>query len=97
MIQYAHSTKLRSISKMYYSHGYCANSRGYNNHHVARYITSRSDRYLFEETQAVPISKKRKANDAKAMVVSDRVGTRTQHFLAYISNVMDVWNCRFRV
>jgi transposase len=40
--------------------------------------------------QAVSISKKRKANDTRAMVVSGRVGTRTEHFLAYISNVMDV-------
>jgi transposase len=43
-----------------------------------------------KKPQAVSISKKRKANDAKAMVVSGRVGTRTEHFLAYISNVMDV-------
>jgi hypothetical protein len=40
--------------------------------------------------QAVSISKKRKANDTRAMVVSGRVKTRTEHFLAYISNVMDV-------
>jgi hypothetical protein len=40
--------------------------------------------------QAVSTSKKRKANDTKAMVVSSRVGTRTEHFLAYISNV---WWC----
>jgi hypothetical protein len=43
-----------------------------------------------KKPQAVSISKKRKANDAKVMVVSGRVGTRTEHFLAYISNVMDV-------
>jgi transposase len=43
-----------------------------------------------KKPQAVSASKKRKANDAKAMVVSGRVGTRTEHFLAYISNVMDV-------
>ena len=36
------------------------------------------------------VTKKRKANDTKAMVVSGRVGTRTEHFLIYISNVMDV-------
>jgi DDE superfamily endonuclease len=29
-------------------------------------------------------------NDAKAMVVSGQVGTRIEHLLAYISNVMDV-------
>jgi hypothetical protein len=40
--------------------------------------------------QAVSISKKRKANDAKEISVSGRVGRRTEHFLAYISNVMDV-------
>jgi hypothetical protein len=40
--------------------------------------------------QAVSISKKRKANDTRAMVVSGRVGTRAEHFLAYMSNVMDV-------
>ena len=43
-----------------------------------------------KKPQAVSIFKKRKANDSKAMVVSGRVGTRTEHFLAYISNVMDV-------
>ena len=37
--------------------------------------------------QAVSVSKKRKANDTTAMVVSGRVGTRTEHFLTYISNV----------
>jgi hypothetical protein len=40
--------------------------------------------------QAVSVSKKRKANDTTAMVVSGRVGTRTEHFPTYISNVMDV-------
>lgn len=43
-----------------------------------------------KKPQAVSASKKRKANEAKAMVVSGRVGTRTQHFLTYISNVMAV-------
>jgi transposase len=43
-----------------------------------------------KKPQAVTISKKRKANDAKAMVMSDRAGTRTEHFLTCISNVMDV-------
>jgi transposase len=38
----------------------------------------------------VSISKKRKANDIRAMVVSGPVKTRTEHFLTYISNVMDV-------
>jgi hypothetical protein len=43
-----------------------------------------------KKPQAVAISKKRKTNDAQAMVVSGRVGTRTEPFLTYISNVMDV-------
>ena len=43
-----------------------------------------------KKPQAVAISKKCKENDAKAMVLSGLVGTRTEHFLAYISNVMDV-------
>jgi hypothetical protein len=38
----------------------------------------------------ISIYKKRNANDTRAMVVNGRVGTRTEHFLAYISNVMDV-------
>src|ERR1700692_1451367 len=40
--------------------------------------------------QAVSVSKKRKANDTTATVVRGRVGTRTEHFLTYISTVMDV-------
>jgi transposase len=43
-----------------------------------------------KKPQAVSASKKRKANDTKAMTVSGRIGTRTEHFLAYLSNVMDV-------
>ena len=43
-----------------------------------------------KKPQAVSVSKKRKANDSTATVVSGRIGTRTEHFLAYISNVMDV-------
>jgi hypothetical protein len=43
-----------------------------------------------KKPQAVAISKKSKENDTKAMVLNGRVGTRTEHFLAYISNVMDV-------
>jgi transposase len=43
-----------------------------------------------KKPQAASISKKRKANDTTAMVVNGRVGTRTEHFLTYISNVMDV-------
>jgi hypothetical protein len=43
-----------------------------------------------KKPQAVAISKKSKENDAKAMVLSGRVGTRTEPFLTYISNVMDL-------
>ena len=43
-----------------------------------------------KKPQAVSISKKRKAYDTTARVVSGRIGTRTEHFLTYISNVMDV-------
>lgn len=43
-----------------------------------------------KKPQAVSASKKRKTNDTTAMRVSGRVGTRTEHFLAYLSNVMDV-------
>ena len=43
-----------------------------------------------KKPQAASISKKRKANGTTAMVVNGRVGTRTEHFLTYISNVMDV-------
>jgi hypothetical protein len=43
-----------------------------------------------KKPQAASISKKRNANDTTAMVVNGRVGIRTEHFLTYISNVMDV-------
>jgi hypothetical protein len=36
------------------------------------------------------VSKKTKGNDATATMVSERIGTGTKHFLAYVSNVMDV-------
>src|ERR1700731_4176229 len=45
---------------------------------------------FLKKPQAVSISKNRKANDTTAMVVNGRVGTRTEHFLTHISNVMDV-------
>ena len=38
----------------------------------------------------ISISKKRKANDTRPIVVNGRVGTSTEHFLAYISSAMDV-------
>jgi len=54
-------------------------------------ITSKSDRsYLLKKPQTASISKKRTENDTTAMVVNGRVGTRTEHFLTHISNVMDV-------
>ena len=43
-----------------------------------------------KKPQAVSMSKKRKANDTKAMMIRGQVGTRTEHFLTYISNVIDV-------
>jgi hypothetical protein len=36
------------------------------------------------------VSKKTKGNDATATMVSGRIGTGTERFLAYVSNVMDV-------
>ena len=35
-------------------------------------------------------SKNRNVNGSTARVISGRIGTRTEHFLAFISNVMDV-------
>jgi hypothetical protein len=35
-------------------------------------------------------SKKRKANGKSATVITGRIGTRTEHYLAYLSNIMDV-------
>ena len=43
-----------------------------------------------KKPQATSVSKKRKANDTTATVVGGRIGTRTKHFLAYISKVIDV-------
>lgn len=43
-----------------------------------------------KKPQAMSVSKKRKGNDATATMGSGRVGTGTEHFLAHISNVMDV-------
>ena len=40
--------------------------------------------------QAVSTSKKRKVIEISFNVVKGRIGTRTQHYLAYFSNVMDV-------
>jgi hypothetical protein len=45
-----------------------------------------------KKAQAVFVTKKRKVYDTTATVINGRVGTRTEHFLAYISKVMDVLN-----
>lgn len=29
--------------------GYCADNKGYNNYHLGGYLTSRSDRHIFEK------------------------------------------------
>ena len=42
-----------------------------------------------KKPHAVSVSKKRKANDTTGKAINGRIGTRTEHFLAYISNVMD--------
>ena len=43
-----------------------------------------------KKPQAASTSKKRKANGKSVNVVNGRIGTRTEHYLAYLSNVMDV-------
>src|SRR6202043_2897386 len=43
-----------------------------------------------KKAHAVSVSKKRKANHTTGKAINGRIGTRTEHFLAYISNVMDV-------
>jgi hypothetical protein len=40
--------------------------------------------------QTASTSKKRKANGKSATVITGRIGTRTEHYLAYLSNIMDV-------
>jgi hypothetical protein len=45
---------------------------------------------LLKKPQTVSTLKKKKVNDTTAPVINDRVGTRTECFLAYLSNVMDV-------
>jgi hypothetical protein len=42
--------------------------------------------------QAVRASKKRKMNGKAVDVVTDGIGTRTEHYLAYLPNVTDVLN-----
>ena len=43
-----------------------------------------------KKPQAVSVSKKRQFNHTTATVITGRVGTRTEHFLSYMANVMDV-------
>ena len=43
-----------------------------------------------KKPQAGSTSKKRKVNGKAVNVVNGRIGTRTEHYLAYLSNVMDV-------
>jgi transposase len=43
-----------------------------------------------KKPQAAAMSKKRKGNGRAVAVVNGRIGTRTEHYLAYLSNVMDV-------
>ena len=43
-----------------------------------------------KKPQAASTSKKRKANGKSVNVVNGRIGTRTENYLAYLSNVMDV-------
>ena len=43
-----------------------------------------------KEPQAVSTSKKRKVNGKAVDVVTGRIGTRTEHYLAYLSSVMNV-------
>jgi hypothetical protein len=45
-----------------------------------------------KKAQALSVTKKRKVNNTTATVINGRVGRRTEHFLAYISNVIDVLN-----
>jgi hypothetical protein len=72
------------------SQAYCTKSKGYNIHHLVRHVISRYIYIYLKTPQAVSISKKRKSNYVKEMVVNGRVRRRTEHFLAYISNMMDV-------
>ena len=43
-----------------------------------------------KQPQAAAMSKKRKGNGRSVAVVNGRIGTRMEHYLAYLSNVMDV-------
>lgn len=43
-----------------------------------------------KKPQAVAMSKKRKGDDKVVNITNARIGTRTEHYLTYLSNVMDV-------
>jgi hypothetical protein len=58
--------------------------------YLRRHIIARSVDISLKKPRAMSVSKKRKGNDATATMVSGRIGTGTEHFLAHISNVMDV-------
>jgi hypothetical protein len=47
--------------------------------------------------QTASTSKKRKANGKSATVITGRIGTRTEHYLAYLSKIMDVLDRTKRV
>jgi hypothetical protein len=81
---------LCSLSKRDASQGYCAYSQRYYNDNLGNHTTSRYDRHILKKLQAVSRLKKRKSNDAKAVIIFGKGGTRTEHFLTYISNVIDV-------
>jgi hypothetical protein len=67
---------------------YC--KRGYN-HYTWRKIRRRSHRHIVEGSpQAVSTSKKGKFDGTIVNAVIARIITRTEHFVAYLSNVMDV-------
>ena len=70
--------------------GIVPTTKRYHHNYPGCHFTSRRNRYIVEKPEAMSVTKKRKANDTKAMVVSGRVGTRTEYFLIYITNVMDV-------
>ena len=43
-----------------------------------------------KKPQAIPMSKKTKGNGKVVIVINGRIGTRAEHYLAYLCNVMDV-------
>jgi hypothetical protein len=45
---------------------------------------------LLENATAVAMSKKRNRYDKVVNITNARIGTRTEHYLTYLPNVMDV-------